>query len=74
MATNIQILNTADDVTPEILDAAEQVIDYFDGDKIDSWDRFWDLLCGYGDWDIEQTDTPACRKIQRHVRDFMREV
>lgn len=64
-----RILRKADDVTDEVLQAAEETSEFFDGAI--EWDRFWDLLCG-SDFDIEDLDTPATRKIQKHVREFRR--
>jgi len=69
----MKILTTADDVTPEILEAAEQTSEWFEG-RIE-WDEFIDKLAttyGPPDWDIEEYDNPAIRKIKRHVREYRR--
>lgn len=63
-------LNTADDVTDEVLLAAIQVFEmWFDHDdeRID-WDSFWDRLNKFG-FDVMKADSSAARKIQRAVRD-----
>lgn len=69
-----RILTAADHVTPAVLTDAEHVLDgwYADADRID-WDDFIDRLAACGvqsadPYDFDVTDSPAIRKIQRHVR------
>jgi hypothetical protein len=67
----IRILESAEDVTPEVLTAAEDVYDdyYSETERID-WDEFIDRFVIYveGTWDIENYDSPAARAIQSHIR------
>jgi len=67
-------IQTAEDVTPECLTEAEQIFcDWFDnGDEPIDWERFWDRLETVG-YTVTDMDSPACRKIQRHVRKFRSE-
>ena len=68
-----------EDVNGEILDAAQEVEEswFADEPRID-WDNFWDRLDGYEiashegrELDLgSETDTPAMRRIQRHIRDL----
>jgi hypothetical protein len=64
-----RILEAAAEVTPEILQAVEDTLDWFDGEPLRT-EEFIDRLCEtYRDgWDIESYDTPAVRKIMRHAR------
>lgn len=65
-----------DDVTDEVLRMAEETFEsWFDDDQPIDWDGdgygFWARL--ESDHEIElgpQIDTPAMRKIQRHVRKY----
>lgn len=72
----MKMLRTAEDVTPEILAAAEEVESGWFGDRPIDWDDFIDRLCAeYGgddSFDIDQYDNPAIRKIQRHIRQMRR--
>jgi len=64
------ILETAEDVTDEILELAITCAEdsrYFNNDPRIDWDRVWDFLETEG-YDVENTDSPAARKIQRYVR------
>jgi hypothetical protein len=69
---------TTDDVTESILRIAEQVFeDWFDFDEPIDWDDdsygFWTRMEDH-DIDLgEQLDTPAMRKIQRHIRKYRKE-
>lgn len=73
------ILEDAEDVTPEILEVAEETFDgWFDNDGPIDWEDFLDRMAdpyGYNDkgapaFDFEEVDNPAIRKIQRHVRKY----
>ena len=74
-----RVLETADDVTPEVLEAAERCHDdWFDGGGPIDWEDFLDRLAdphgfndaGAGAFEFDQYDSPAVRKIQRHVRKY----
>lgn len=59
------------DVTPEVLEASQDIFEGFfdnDGEPID-WTSFWDRLEAWG-YCVEELDCPATRKIQRHIRKF----
>ena len=64
-----------DQVTEEILAAAEDTETWFGDDRID-WEDFWDRLDGYylldgTRLDLGSTlDSPAMRRIRRHVLDL----
>lgn len=65
------LISEAADVTPAVLEAAEEVFEGWfdnDGEPID-WMSFWDRLETYG-WTITMLDAPAAKKIQRHIRKF----
>lgn len=74
-------ITAAEDVIEEILDLAQEVEEawFADEPNID-WESFWDRLDGYTvpgyeDREIDlgsEMDSPAMRKIQRHVRDLRR--
>ena len=73
------ILETTADVTPEILEWAEQVFtDWFDDDEPIDWEHFIDRFAdphgfraeGAIPFDIESYDNPAIRKLKRHVRAY----
>ena len=69
--TEHKMIMQVNDVTPECLQAAEEVFEGFfdnDGDPID-WYSFLDRLEAYG-YSATELDSPAVRKIQRHVRKF----
>jgi trehalose utilization protein len=64
-------LTTAADVTPDVLEDAEQVLDgWFSGDERIDWEDFLDRLVKYanGHYDFPEYDNPAVKKVQRHVR------
>lgn len=64
-------IQSAKDVTPECLTAAEEVFTGYhdhDGRPVD-WEAFWDRLEAYG-WSITEFDSPAATKIQRHIRKY----
>lgn len=69
--TEPKLIKQAEDVTPDCLQAAEEVFEGFfdnDGEPID-WYSFLDRLEAYG-FSATELDSPAVRKIQRHVRKF----
>lgn len=69
--TEPMIIKQAEDVTPECLRASEEVFEGFfdnEGEPID-WYSFWDRLEAYG-YTVLELDSPATRKIQRHIRKF----
>jgi hypothetical protein len=62
-------IKQAEDVTPECLQAAEDIFEGFfnnDGEPID-WYSFLDRLERYG-FCSNEVDNAAVRKIQRHIR------
>lgn len=67
----MRILETATDVTDDVLNAAARCVEdrFAPGIPLDQED-FIDRLCDdYArGWDIERLDTPAVRKIMRHAR------
>ncbi len=67
--SELRILHDASDVTDTILWAAEETLDWFEGEPMPT-EAFIDRLCDdYGhEWDIENYDCPAVRKIMRHAR------
>lgn len=76
----VKTIETASDVTPEILKAAEQCFDaWFDNDQPIDWESFLDRLAdphghaGAGRFDFDEYDNPAIRKIQRHIREYRKE-
>lgn len=70
-----RILVEADDVTPDVLRAVEETLDWFNDDSPLPVEEFIDRLCdSYADgWDIEDYSTPAVRKIMRHARKIRRD-
>ena len=69
--TDAIIIKEVEDVTPECLTAAEEVFEGFfdsDGEPID-WTSFLDRLEAWG-YCANELDSPAIRKIQRHIRKF----
>lgn len=70
-----KILETAGDVSPEILTSVEDCVDWFEEQRGLPTDEFIDRLCTtYADgWDIESYDNEAVRKIMRHARKIKRE-
>ncbi len=74
MNAPLRILVTADDVTPDVLEAVEDTLEWFDGMPLNTEafiDRFAGT-CGDG-WDIESYDNPAVRKIMGHARKLRKE-
>lgn len=73
----MRILQSKDDITQSVLDDAEEVYDgwFADESRID-WEAFIDRLAvDYGNhatepYDVESYDSPAVRKIQRHIREL----
>ena len=63
-------VNSADDVTSEVLLAAIEVFEmWHDDDERIDWDSFWDHLQAMFGFDVIMTDSSAARKIQRAVRE-----
>jgi hypothetical protein len=68
MENNPIPIREASDVTPECLETCEAIFDdWFDNDEPIDWWNFYDRLEAQG-WCITDTDCPASRKIQRHIR------
>jgi len=72
-----RVIRASSDVTPEILNDAEEVYSGWFADELRiDWDEFIDRLGDkfgpYGNppYDFEEYDNPAVRKIQRHVREL----
>lgn len=68
----------AKDVTPELIKMAEEVSDYwFTEDGPIDWEDFIDRLSVVMDqegWvEFREYDSPAIRKIQRHIREYRRD-
>ena len=64
----IIIRSAADAAQCDVIKAAEEVFDgFFANDEQIDWQAFFDRLERYG-FIVETTDSPAARKIQRHVR------
>lgn len=69
----------ADDVTQEILDAAESVEEHFTGEPI-NWEDFLNRierieLSDGSKIDMgESLDSPAIRKVKKHIRQIRREM
>lgn len=65
---------TADDVTQEILDYAEQTTDAWFPDGPIEWEDVWDRMEGYEFSDGKKLSwgdefgTPAMNKVQRYIR------
>lgn len=65
----------ASEVTEEILTVAEATEEWFGDDQID-WDDFWDRMDGYILTDGTRldlggsNDSPAMRKIKKHIRNL----
>jgi hypothetical protein len=76
---NDRAVVAADDVTDEVLAAAEETETWYGDGPID-WDDFWDRLDGTqladgSEIDLSpnnEGDSPAMRKIQRHIRNLRR--
>lgn len=67
--TDAIIIKEIADVTPACLSAAEDIYEGFydnDGEPID-WVSFLDRLEAWG-YCANELDSPAVRKIQRHIR------
>lgn len=67
--TDAIIIKEAGDVTADVLKTAEEVYEGFfdtDGEPID-WVAFLDRLEAWG-YCANELDSPAVRKIQRHIR------
>ena len=63
-------IDSADDVTAAVLEAAELVEEFYLDGPIE-WDSFWDRLADYG-YDLIDLGSPAASKIQRHIRELRR--
>jgi hypothetical protein len=73
---NVKLLQTADDVTPEIEKCIEECLDWFDNEARLSTEDFIDRLCNtYGgeDFDLDSYDNEAARKIMRIARQLRKE-
>ena len=72
-------ITRADQVTDEILDMAEDTFSgWFDNDEPIDWEwekyGFWSRMESDHGIDLgDQNDTPAMRKIQKHVRAYRRQ-
>jgi hypothetical protein len=66
------ILQSANSVTAVVLANAEYVVDGWYPEGPIDWDDFIDRLVAGTDYDIEDMDSPAVRKIQRHIREYRR--
>ena len=63
-------INTADDVTSEVLLAAIEVFEmWHDDDERIDWQDFWDRLEAIFGFDVTNADSSAARKIQQTVRE-----
>jgi len=72
----ILILREAEDVTKAILESVRECVEWFDDEPTMVTEDFIDRLCdSYGgdDFDIENYDNPAVRKIMREARAIRRE-
>lgn len=71
----MKILKTEADVGPDVLASVDEAVDWFADERAMPTEEFIDRLCkSYGtDWDIEDYDTPAVRKIMRRARQVRRE-
>lgn len=75
---NRPLIVTAQEVTDEILEMCEQTFEsWFDDDEPIEWDHetvgFWARLESDYNLDLgDQLDSPAMRKIQKHVRAYKR--
>lgn len=63
-------IESVEDVSPDILEAAEGAEEWFIDQPID-WERFWDKF-DCPDFYMADMDSPAARKIQRHIRELRR--
>lgn len=70
----MRILETAADVDEQVVEAINETLDWFDGERGLNTEEFIDRLCGDGSaFDIENYDNPATRKIMRLAREARRE-
>lgn len=73
---NLKTLQTEEDVTPEIEAHVAEAVEWFDDEEKMPTEDFIDRLCkDYGgtDWDLDQYDNPAARKIMRIARRIRRD-
>jgi len=76
-----RILETEDDVTPEMEKEIEECLDYFHDRRTLPTEEFIDTFCkGWGgsgysptDWDLDSYINPAAKKIMRIARRLKRE-
>lgn len=76
-----RVLREAEDVTPEIEEFVRQTVDWFDDEPTMGTQEFIDRLCKtYGgsgesvdDFDLDNYDSPAARRIMRIARAERRE-
>ena len=67
-------LQNAGDITDDVLRQAEDVYEgWFDNDEPIEWESFWDRLEAWG-YSITDLSSPAATKIQRHIRQFRKQV
>jgi len=70
----ITILETADDVTPDVLARAEETVDWFDNEPTMPTEDFLDRMFRRDrEYDLEEYDNPAARTIMRHARKIRRD-
>lgn len=69
----MKLIVNAEDVTPEILEVAENIVDgWYQTGPID-WENVWERMENQ-DIDLgSDLDSPAMRKIQRHIRKIRKE-
>jgi hypothetical protein len=71
METIPTTIQETQEVTAECLANCEELYDdWFDSDEPIDWWLFYDRLESMFGWSITQTDSPASKKIQRHVRKY----
>lgn len=68
-------LSSAEEVTEDVLRDAEHIYDsFYTGSGAIDWEEFIDRMAKISErYDFEEYDSPAVRKIQRHVRRIKRE-
>ena len=73
--SELVILREASDVTNDILRFIEETVEWFEGESSMPTEDFIDRFCdihGGDDWDIEDYDCPAARKIMQEARRIRR--
>lgn len=70
----MKIIKTEQDVTDEILEMAEETVDWFDDEPTMPTEEFIDRMFRHTtSVDIEDYDNEAARKIMRHARKIRRD-